>query len=392
MIPKIPTPATSEGSPISPVGSIKPVDNLRVYTKKEIADMTSEQMSVAIGKIKEAKMLVEEQRLKAEGLAKSIAPLGGMAISNRANSDPNLSPSTPEHSPTIAEQYAQQLDTLKAIGLLDQNGSYVYTYTDHAGNHKLVTYTIPTLAEISKRLENKKDLLEQKSSQGFTRLLIVPNGLPLDTYIEKLKEATKKTATRRQVPVLDSYGKPTSKMIDEYYIPDTKGNPVIFDISDPVHTNLIYTDRSKWTAHGAPEDQYTIDTNGFTVHMIEENLDLPREGTNTVIGNRQRIEANKIPKYYMDLLNDTPPYQGESGMTTQDILTLYTQVLHTQGVVMDNINNGVSSSSVATASYDSTDQCVSYLYCDSYYGRWYLTKQGVGETSRVGSVRVSVRV
>ena len=310
---------------------------------------------------------------------------------------------SPESSPSIALQYKQQLDTLKAIGLLDSTGSYVHTYTDHAGNHKLVTYTIPTLAEIEQRLESKKDLLEQKSKQGFTRLLIVPNGLPLTTYIEKLKEATIKAAKVRQVqvPDLDSDGKPkidrqgntVTKTIDQHYIRDTQGKEAIFNISDLVDTNPVYTDRSKWTSHGVPEDQYTRDSNGFTVHMIEEDLDLPRANANITIGNRKRIEANQTPQQYIDLLKaNPPPYQGESGMTTQDMLTLYTQTLHAEKKVMDNYSNGISSGSLATASYNSTNQCVSALLCVTLHGRWFLVERPVDRRYLHISVRVSVRV
>ena len=417
MIPKSPTqPSTSAvrapdintGSPISPDGSIKPVDNLRVYTQEEIGNMTLEQLVVAIEGIKEAQKAVNDERLRINGLAKSIAPLGDINIPNKGNTDPNIP--TPESYPSIAEQYVQQLDTLKAIGLLDSTGSYKHIYT--GTNHGIMTinniitravrYTIPTLAEIEQRLESKKSLLEEKSQQGFTRLLIVPNGLSIFTYIEKLKEATIKAAKVRQVqvPDLDSDGKPKidrqgntiTKTIDQHYIPDTQGQEVIFNISNLIYMYHAHTNRGVWTAHGVPEDKYTKDTNGFTVHMIEEDLDLPRANANITIGNRKRIEANQTPQYYIDLLKaGTPPYQGESGMTAQDMLTLYIQTLHTQGVVMDNHTNGKSSTSLATGSY-CIDDYVSASYYAADSNNWHLNGQLVGRSFSAASVRVSVRV
>ena len=47
---------------------------------------------------------------------------------------------------------------------------------------------MPSYQEIRDLIREKKDVLEKKAEQGFTKLLIVPFGMKLDDLVEKYKE------------------------------------------------------------------------------------------------------------------------------------------------------------------------------------------------------------
>lgn len=49
-------------------------------------------------------------------------------------------------------------------------------------------YPMPSYQEIRDLIREKKDVLEKKAEQGFTKLLIVPFGMKLDDLVEKYKE------------------------------------------------------------------------------------------------------------------------------------------------------------------------------------------------------------
>src|SRR3989344_369832 len=73
----------------------------------------------------------------------------------------------------LAEQYSNQLQLLERTGLLKE-GEMI----DIGGK----THRLPSVAEFTERLRSKKEFIESKYREGFTRLLVVPFGAPLSRF------------------------------------------------------------------------------------------------------------------------------------------------------------------------------------------------------------------
>src|SRR3989339_953616 len=79
----------------------------------------------------------------------------------------------------LKEQYTTQVTLLEQVGILKEG---VILGID--GNK----YPIPTLEQIAIRLFERRETLKTKHDQGFTKLLLVPFGMSLDTLQETLKQ------------------------------------------------------------------------------------------------------------------------------------------------------------------------------------------------------------
>src|SRR3989339_1855097 len=79
----------------------------------------------------------------------------------------------------LREQYTSQVSLLEQAGILKEG---VILGID--GN----TYPIPTLEQIAMRLFERRETLETKHDQGFTKLLLVPFGMSLDALRKTLKQ------------------------------------------------------------------------------------------------------------------------------------------------------------------------------------------------------------
>src|SRR3989339_2084580 len=79
----------------------------------------------------------------------------------------------------LREQYDSQVELLEEVGILKEGAILGID-----GN----TYPIPTLEQIAMRLFERRETLRTKHDQGFTKLLLVPFGMSLDTLRETLKQ------------------------------------------------------------------------------------------------------------------------------------------------------------------------------------------------------------
>jgi len=79
----------------------------------------------------------------------------------------------------LREQYTSQVSLLKEVGILKEGAIIGID-----GNK----YPIPTLEQIAVRLFERRETLETKHDQGFTKFLLVPFGMSLDALQETLKQ------------------------------------------------------------------------------------------------------------------------------------------------------------------------------------------------------------
>src|SRR3989339_267498 len=79
----------------------------------------------------------------------------------------------------LKEQYDSQVELLEQVSILKEGAILGID-----GN----TYPIPTLEQIAMRLFERRETLRTKHDQGFTKLLLVPFGMSLDTLRETFKQ------------------------------------------------------------------------------------------------------------------------------------------------------------------------------------------------------------
>ncbi len=238
----------------------------------------------------------------------------------------------------LHEQYEDQIELLNKEGFLEQM--------------KKLSCPVPTLEEIAKRLYERRETLETKQDQGFTRLLLVPFATELIFFAsavqEFLVEYEKKhpdfalTKMRRwifgsydslldDVDVRRKYGIVYHPKSAGFYIPGHGGRTKkeIIEVEDKDQGKLAPGWRVLLLQ--APHD----DTPGFCgiskekigrVRGIKKSRP-DREGKYEPWDDIDLLEASKQDK--------TSPYFGESGMTIEDWIMAFMIHLEATGKPLD---------------------------------------------------------
>jgi hypothetical protein len=253
----------------------------------------------------------------------------------------------------IREQYETQKQIYEKIGLLEKReGMLGMEGIDGKW------YGFLTLEEVNRRFREKKEMLDIKTDQGFTKLLIVPFGMSLAKFTETMEKtlrnhyaempdpanigtmipdpektrlfATKKEATDPDEPLALDKVDPLW-VWDKYLDADTKGTlvyfPVVFDADAKIH-------------QGKTKQKLLEDPGqGFQILLIEESPNIPAKNTNEVIGTKQprkRLEAGDTPKSYLETLQTQPEYSHEEGLTPEAWMTQFLLHLEETDQVIDD--------------------------------------------------------
>jgi len=315
----------------------------------------------------------------------------------------------------LREQYTFQFNLLKEAGILKEG---VILGID--GN----TYPIPTLEQIAMRLFERRETLHTKHDQGFTKLLLVPFGMSLDSLCETFKR----------------------------FILRYKGSHPDFylDINNPLWTwedyqgadmgdspNLVYYPQSftkkrswgktkaqileeqtegRWTpASAGVAGEKGLGTPGWTVHLFQpSNLDdqdmetpigfssIPRQGQGTPQGkltSRPPLEANKTPNEYLSILQnaqDDPdsPYFQEFGMTPEDWIMAFMTHFSEREEPLDDAYNVINTESYSclTGAFFSSSVLVLSAFWNHGVRCVCLGIEGSGDQNENIGVRSSVIV
>ena len=251
----------------------------------------------------------------------------------------------------IKEQYEKQKAVFEKIGLLEKQEG-ILGITDIEG----VFHPFPTLQEVSKRLRNKRELLTKKKEQGFGRLLIVPFGMKIETFIKTMK----KTILAHYVPdPSDPTGRTPDPTKTKLWSKDADGTrvPLELDAVDPISLwdkyqdadtdgSLVYLTKDfdkDPTKHQGKTKKELLKTNGaFHILMLETNLVIPREHKGHTQGGRKQFEAdNGNAKEYLERLLTDLQYNGEQGLTPEAWMTLFLlQLEMTDEVIDDYLGDG----------------------------------------------------
>ena len=270
----------------------------------------------------------------------------------------------------IKEQYDSQVSLLEQVGILKEGA-----ITGIDGK----IYPIPTLEQIAMRLFERRETLRTKHDQGFTKLLLVPFGMSLDTLRETFKQFLLKYKKDNPTFNLDTH-EPLWAWSD-YQGADIEDSPNLVYYSQSfmedghggkTKTQILKEQaKGQWTpAFAGVVGEKGLGTPGWTVHLLQPSnpdsqdteapmgfASIPRKGQGTPQGDfipRLPLEAGISPIEYFSILqnaqeDEDSPYHGETGMTPEDWITAFMIHLTETGKPLDDVWNPTNK------------ECISYL-------------------------------
>ncbi len=275
----------------------------------------------------------------------------------------------------LEKQYTSQVELLEEVGVLE-NG----TILGIDGKR----YPVPTLEQIAIRLFERREELSTKHDQGFTKLLLVPFGMSLDSLRETLKQFLLKYKKDNPTFDLDT-DKPLRIWEEGYQGADMGDSP-----------ELVYYPQSfTKEGHGGKTKMEILQTNyqlptlkqssfpGWTIHLLQpSNLEsqdtgtptgfapIPRQGQGTTQGDkvsRPPLEAGQSPIEYLSILqeakdNEDLPYHGESGLTPEDWIMAFMLHLSETRQQLDNYANDIESSTYLAGAFLHSSVGVPFAY------------------------------
>ncbi len=228
----------------------------------------------------------------------------------------------------LRRQYESQTALLLKAGLVKRKESRPGIETDILVMTGIDNkeYPIPSYEAIVSRIAEQRTLLEKKGDQGFTKLILVPFGMRLDSMIERFREyllAYKKTYDKAREnetpPKIFHLDESDPIAVWKYHQADINGTMTY----DPVSFGEKYVGTTKdgileWQR--ADEDPMI----GWRVLLLQKGENgkgirqIPRENNGLIDGKRYQrhdIEAGKSPTAYLEdrqcaLGDPHSPYDG----------------------------------------------------------------------------------
>src|SRR3989339_381913 len=313
----------------------------------------------------------------------------------------------------LRKQYDFQVELLEEVGILKEGA-----ITGINGHD----YPVPTLEQIAVRLFERREELSTKHDQGFTKLLLVPFGMSLDTLQETIKQFLLKY--KKDHPSFDLNTDNPLWAWSSYQGADTGDSPNLvyypqsFDEKDHQGKTkmeiLKEQTEGRWTpAFAGVAGGKGLGTPGWTIHLLqpsnpnEQDTEtpkgfayIPRQGQGTLQedeNHRPLLESGKSPNEYLSILQkaqDDPntPYFQEFGMTPEDWIIVFMIHLTETGEPMDNFANEKESVSYLTGAFFRSSTGVPYAYWDRDVRQVYFGGNGPRDRDERIGVRSSVVV
>ena len=287
----------------------------------------------------------------------------------------------------IKEQLEKQVEILHKVGVL-QILSDEKTLGMLGIDNK--EYSVPTLQEVLLRLGNKKELVEKKIKQGFTKIIMVPFACPLEIIIKKYEETIiahynegKLLATKEKITDIDEklnldLNQPIN-IWNECKDGDVKNKFIYFP---KIYDKINHQGKTKLDLLLDPK-------NAWQIYLIEDMPNIPLVGKGKKIEHRRQIETNKTPMEYLEIIQTNKIYQGEEGLTPEaDLIYAIIYLEETNQVINDWQGKGnVSYELGALVSSDN----VSWLGWDRDFNRADLWKLDIWKKDPRSGARVGIR-
>jgi hypothetical protein len=244
----------------------------------------------------------------------------------------------------LKEQYLAQVKVLYRSGLLEN----LLPTPDHPKPELGIIgingqeYALPSYEDVVSRLQDpeKRAFFEKKAEQGFTKLLMVPFGLPLNTIIERYRAILLKTHKESGIKATDGSTLDLDEddplyVLDELKQSDNPNTPKNKQMEYYVKT---YDGTTKEQRGGQYKSEILKDNpdNAWQILLVEDLPDLPAPGQGQTIKGRKQIEANESPQDYLKALKTNPQYQGEQGLTSEANLILWLTHLQENQTAIDD--------------------------------------------------------
>ncbi len=220
----------------------------------------------------------------------------------------------------LSKQYEQQVKILTNSGILEtlSNGKLGIKSIPimEGGVEVSKEYAIPTLEEITERMEAREVDLKEKRGQGFTKMLLVPFAMDMQILAEKYGELLNKYHSEGKLIMTRAELK--SDPLRSYVSPELSknhGTDVVYfpDRFDPVNHQGATKSELLSSSHDF--------SSGWHIIFIEDLPDTPRKGKGETIGGRPQLEAGCSADQYLTTLSTDITYRNEEGLTIEDWFT-----------------------------------------------------------------------
>jgi hypothetical protein len=311
----------------------------------------------------------------------------------------------------LSEQYNRQVSLLEQSGILKDG---------HIEGIDGERYPVPTLEQITERIFERREELSPKHDQGFTKLLLVPFGMSLNTLLDTLKHFI--LSYKQQHPDFELETDNPLWILGGYQGADTATNPD----GSPVlvyHPTSFDPDNHQGKSKAQILEEQSVTPGsfpGWTIHFLQPSnpkdpnspgiAPIPRKGKGTSHGqdpsfpldlstpSRPDLEAGQTPKKYLSLFqsshtNPDSSYHLETGLTLEDWIMAFMTHLQETGQPLDNYATGTQSVCFLTgAFFPSSTPFVPLTYWNRVHRRVYLDRDDSGYQGSVDGSRSSVMI
>jgi len=292
-------------------------------TSKGVGDLAVDKEEIA--PLPQSKKISET----ADKVGDNIKPGQGIPASSKKE----ISFETLDVELKLKEQYRKQIEILTAAGIITS-----LPFTKKQGIYSIDgnEYPLPAYEEIEKKVREKTRDIYIKMGQGFTKLLIVPLGMNLEELIEKYKKV-----------ILKHYqdGKLLAGKVNPDD-PDVKleinQEEIVwvwkkFRQADINGTIVYYPDRFL-IEHGGQTKRKLISEKNLAWHtiLVENLINIPREGAGNKIEERPQLEANRTPEEYLNIIQSGKFYELEQGLSPEDLIMYAVTALEETNQVIDD--------------------------------------------------------
>lgn len=288
----------------------------------------------------------------------------------------------------IKEQVEKQLQILNKIGILETFPEGKIQGILGIDNK---VYSAPSVEEVIKRIESKKELLKEKVRQGFIKIILVPFACPLEKIIKKYEEII--TVHYNDGKLLVTKEKPSEadenleldishpiNVWNEFKDGDVKNNFIYFP---KTFEEKNHQGKTKLELLSEPE-------NAWQIFLIENMPNIPLEGVGKTVGHRKQIEANKTPTQYLEMLRDNKAYRGEEGLTLEaDLIYAITHLEETNQIINDW--QGKGNISCEFGSFFVSSSIVPCLSWDRDFNRANLWKLNISKQDQRTGARTGIK-
>jgi len=231
----------------------------------------------------------------------------------------------------LQEQYAAQVHLLEDGGILEDG---IITGIDgHA-------YPVPTFEQIALRLYERKEELQTKRDQGFTKLLLVPFGMSLTNFLDVLNQSLFTKGGKKQFVSTENIFY-TNAEIDLFY------HPTSFDHDDGGQTKqqILDAEMSDPTAASFAPGWRVILLQSADPKETQDKgvMTIPARGEEGICWGRRDLCTGDPPREYLKILQEAQkdlfsPYHGESGMTVEDWIIAFLTHFEETGEFLDTFS------------------------------------------------------